>query len=97
MQNGRRKTDKKLDEALENTFPSSDPVSISRPDTGTGSPKEDRQSAGQSVKGTAQSVKDTARKTARSIRHGARRIETRARAARDRAASKLSELIGRPH
>jgi hypothetical protein len=96
MQNGRQNTtDEKLDRALEDTFPSSDPVSISRPDTGHGSPKG--QSAAQLVKDTAQSVKDTARKTARSIRHGARRIETRARAVKDRAASKLSELMGRSH
>ena len=82
MQNGRRSTtDEKLDEALENTFPSSDPVSISRPDTQNGSPKEGGRTA-------ARPVKETARKTARAVRHGARTIK-------NRAANKLSELIGR--
>jgi len=54
MQNGRRSTtDEKLDEALENTFPSSDPVSISRPDTQNGSPEQHGRTAARPVKETA--------------------------------------------
>ncbi|GEM_PF-3275217 len=91
MQNGRRKTpDEKLDEALENTFPSSDPVSISQSDPGHGSPQQTGERA-------AESVKNAAKKTARAVKRSARRIETRARTIKDRAASKLSELMGRSH
>jgi len=61
MQNGKRTQDEKLDKALEDTFPGSDPVSISQPDARHGAPKQHSQSAAQSVKDTARAVKDTAR------------------------------------
>ncbi|HVT56100.1 MAG TPA: hypothetical protein VHD34_08645 [Xanthobacteraceae bacterium] len=71
MQNGRRSTtDEKLDEALEDTFPSSDPVSISRPETRQGAPKQHSETA-------AQAVKETAKKTARSVADAAQTVKNR--------------------
>jgi hypothetical protein len=61
MQNGKQTTDEKLDQALEDTFPSSDPVSISQPDARQGAPKQHGQTASQSMKDTARAAKDTAR------------------------------------
>jgi hypothetical protein len=61
MQNGKRTQDEKLDKALEDTFPGSDPVSISQPDARQGAPKQHGQTAAQSVKDAARAAKDTAR------------------------------------
>ena len=60
MQNSGKTTDEKLDQALEDTFPSSDPVSISRPETRQGSPKQHGQTAAQSMKDAARAAGDTA-------------------------------------
>ena len=71
MQNGRRSTtDEKLDQALEDTFPGSDPVSISRPETRQGAPEQNSQTA-------AQTVKDAARKTVRSVSDTAQTVKDR--------------------
>jgi hypothetical protein len=71
MQNGRRSTtDEQLDQALEDTFPGSDPVSISRPETRQGAPKQHGQT-------TAQSIKDTAQDAARSIKDTAQTVKVR--------------------
>jgi hypothetical protein len=79
MQNGRHgTTDEKLDQALEDTFPGSDPVSISRPETRQGAPEQHSQSA-------AQSVKDTARKAARSVSDTAQTVKDRVADAAERA------------
>jgi hypothetical protein len=79
MQNGKHSTiDEKLDQALEDTFPSSDPVSISRPETREGEPKRPSDTA-------AQAVKETAKKTARSVSDAAQTVKNRiAETAEDR-------------
>ena len=60
MQNGNTREDK-LDSALEDSFPGSDPVSMTQPHQRQGTPKQHGQTAAQSVKDTVRSAKDTAR------------------------------------
>lgn len=72
MQNGNGREQKELDDALEDSFPASDPVSMTQPGTRHGAPKQHSQSGKQAVADTIDSVKDTARTIKR---EAARRIE----------------------
>jgi hypothetical protein len=69
MQNGNGRHEDKLDEALEDSFPASDPVSMTQPSARHGAPKRHGQTAADSLKDT---VRDTARTVKREIK---RRIE----------------------
>jgi hypothetical protein len=71
MQNGNGRQDK-LDEALEDSFPASDPVSMTQPSSRSGAPRQHGQTGKQAVKDTIESAKDTARTLKREV---SRRIE----------------------
>lgn len=60
MENGNGRREDRLDDALEDSFPASDPVSMTQPGERAGAPKQHAQTAAQSVKDTARAVGDTA-------------------------------------
>lgn len=66
MQNGNGRQDK-LDEALEDSFPASDPVSMTQPSSRHGAPKQHSRSGKQAVEDTLESAKDTARTIKREV------------------------------
>lgn len=72
MQNGNSRHEEKLDDALEDSFPASDPVSMTQPNARHGAPKQNSQTGSQAIKDTVQSASDTARTLKREVR---RRIE----------------------
>ena len=71
MRNGNGRHDK-LDEALEDSFPASDPVSMIQPHARQGAPKQHSRTGSQTIKDTVQSASDAARTFKREAR---RRIE----------------------
>lgn len=72
MQNGNGRHEEKLDDALEDSFPASDPVSMTQPNARHGAPKQNSQTDSQAIKDTVQSASDAARTLKR---EATRRIE----------------------
>lgn len=60
MQNGNGRQEEKLDDALEDSFPASDPVSMTQPNQRNGKPKQHSRTAAQSAKDAARTVKNRA-------------------------------------
>ena len=60
MQNGNGRHEDKLDDALEDSFPASDPVSMTQPNQRHGKPKQHSQTAAQSAKDAARRLKKSA-------------------------------------
>src|SRR6185312_14104171 len=56
MQNSNGKHESDLDRALEDTFPASDPVSMTQREHRQGAPKQNSQGAAQAVKDTARRI-----------------------------------------
>lgn len=67
MQNGNGQHEDKLDEALEDSFPASDPVSMTQPSARHGAPRQNGGIGKQTIQDTVESAKDTARTVRRAV------------------------------